>query len=377
MKNRILVMLGLAATVGVLSACGADSALAGSDSAAQIADAAVEQDTAVEQEAAEAETAQSEARGETYSVVTTIFPTYDWVKEITKDSPAQVEITYLLDSGEDLHNYQPTAEDIAKIAECDMFIYVGGESDDWVEDALAESVNENMQVINLLETLGDSVKEEEVVEGMEAEHEHDDADETHEHEDADDTHEDEHEHEEDEIEYDEHVWLSLRNSEGLVRAIADAMSVVDSANAEVYGANATAYIAQLADLDAQYEAAVAAADQHTVLFGDRFPFRYLADDYDLDYYAAFVGCSAETEASFETIVFLAGKVDALGLSTVLTIEGSDQTIAETIISSTASKDQTIAVMNSLQAISTDDIAAGTTYLSVMQENLEVLKAALQ
>lgn len=182
-----------------------------------------------------------------------------------------------------------------------------------------------------------------------------------------------HEHEE---EADEHVWLSLKNAEILCREIADQIAAIDPDNTESYSANAAAYIEKLSALDAQYQAAVDSAANKTVLFGDRFPFRYLVDDYGLDYYAAFVGCSAETEASFETITFLANKVDELGLSSVLTIEGAQHKIAETIVNNTAIKNQQVLTMDSMQATTSTDVENGATYLSVMESNLEVLKTAL-
>ena len=303
-------------------------------------------------------------------IVTTIFPEYDWVENVLGDRADAAEVTLLLDNGVDLHSYQPTAEDIMKISTCDMFIYVGGESDEWAEDVLENAVNKDMVVINLLDALGDGVKAEEIVEGMEAEHDHED----------EEGEEAEHDHEggeECEEEMDEHVWLSLRNAEVLCGTIADGLGQIDSENADVYKANAEAYKTELADLDAKYAEAVANAEVKTLLFGDRFPFRYMVDDYGLDYYAAFVGCSAETEASFETIVFLAGKTDELGLSSIMTIEGSDRRIAETIRDNTASKDQQILTLDSLQSTTLKDAANGTSYLSVMESNLEVLKEALK
>lgn len=303
-----------------------------------------------------------------FKIVTTIFPEYDWVKSILGDNPAKAEITLLLDKGVDLHSYQPTADDIMKISTCDLFIYVGGESDGWVKKALQEANNKNMVVINLLEVLGDSVKEEEIVEGMQAE-EHDHEDEDHDHEDGD--------HEDGEKEYDEHVWLSLRNAVKLVDSISKGMQKADADNAKTYEANAKAYIEKLKALDAEYEKAVTEASVKTVLFGDRFPFRYLTDDYDLKYYAAFVGCSAESEASFETITFLSGKVDELGLKAVITIEGQDHRIAETIVQNTKEKNQKILTLDSLQSKTSKDVKNGTTYLSVMEKNLSVLKEALQ
>ena len=307
-------------------------------------------------------------------IVTTIFPIYDWVMNVLGEQAAHAEVTMLLDNGVDLHSYQPTADDIVRISSCDLFLYVGGESDEWVEDALQEATNKNMTVINLLEALGDSVKEEEIVEGMEHEHDHE-HEEDHAHE-EDHEHEEEHDHEHEEIEYDEHVWLSLKNAAVLCRAISDALGQIDSENAALYTSNADAYIEKLNALDGQYQAAVEAAAHHTLLFGDRFPFRYLTDDYALDYYAAFVGCSAETEASFETIVFLAGKLDELGLPAVLQIESADGSIARTVVENTRSKDQQILTMDSMQSATARDITAGASYLSIMEQNLGVLKAAL-
>ncbi len=310
--------------------------------------------------------------GDKLQIVTTIFPEYDWVMNVLGDNPAKAEVTMLLDNGVDLHSYQPTADDILKISTCDMFIYVGGESDEWVEDALKEATNKDMAVINLLEVLGDSVKEEEMVEGMqESEHEHE-----HEGEEADE-HEHEHEHEEGEAEYDEHVWLSLRNAATLTDSISKELQRIDAANASVYKTNSDAYIEKLNDLDKQYSDAVSASAVKTFLFGDRFPFRYLTDDYGLTYYAAFVGCSAETEASFETITFLAGKVDELSLHAVMTIEGDDHRIAETIVRNTATHDQQILTMDSMQSTTSKDVEGKTTYLSVMEKNLSVLKEALK
>ena len=293
------------------------------------------------------------------SIVTTIFPEYDLVKEILGDNPANAEITMLLDNGVDLHSYQPTAEDILKIATCDLFIYVGGESDEWVEDALQEATNKDMVVVNLLEVLGSAVKEEEVIEGMEAEEEEEESE------------------GEEEPEYDEHVWLSIKNTEKLCDYIANALCTIDEDNSTVYKENSTAYMSKLDTLDKAYADAVNSSSVDTLLFGDRFPFRYLVDDYGLKYYAAFVGCSAATEASFETITFLSGKVDELSLKSILTIEGDNHKIAETIRDNTQTKDQEILSMDSMQSTTSEDVKNDATYLSIMESNLEVLKKALQ
>ena len=293
------------------------------------------------------------AADEKIRIVTTIFPEYDWVREILGDKGDSAEITMLLDNGVDLHSYQPTADDIIKLSDCDLFVYVGGESDEWVEDALKSAANKDRKVIHLLEILGDSVKEEETVEGMQEEEE---------------------DHEE--KEYDEHVWLSLKNAKTLVGAISAALQELDPDNKDAYAANADAYGQKLSALDAEYRKAVSAGTYRTLLFGDRFPFRYLVDDYGLSYYAAFAGCSAESEASFETVSFLARKVDEGKLPCVLTIEGKNHKIAETIVQNTAGKNQKILTMDSMQSTTSQDVAGGTTYLSLMEKNLDVLKEAL-
>jgi zinc transport system substrate-binding protein len=478
---------------------------------------------------------------ESFSVVCTIFPEYDWVKEILGDHADNVELTYLLDNGVDLHSYQPTADDILKISSCDLFVYVGGESDEWVEDVLETSNNKDMKVINLMEVLGDSAKVEELKEGMQAdehEHEHEhktdfedsevkdrtldewngswqstypllldgSLDEVWEHKAEDDDtmtaedykkkyttayetdvatininapeieyvtadktimaeydysgyyirtkddgtkqvrykfekksgdddaakyivfsdhniepsepehfhlysgndgfdtlveegdhfptyypssltaedivdemtggHEHSHEHEEGEEEYDEHVWLSLKNAMVLSAEIEQNLEAIDPANAEDYKANLNGYVAKLSELDNNFQTLIDGSSLKTLIFGDRFPFRYFVDDYGLDYFAAFIGCSAETEASFDTIVFLADKVKELDCKTIFTLENSNKDIANTIIS-TSGKDVAIAELNSLQSVSNEDIENGASYLSLMQKNYDVLAGVMK
>ncbi len=494
-----------------------------------------------------------------FSVVCTIFPEYDWTKVILGEHADDAEITYLLDNGVDLHNYQPTADDILKISSCDLFVYVGGESDEWVENALSEANNEDMKVVELMDVLGDSAKVEELKEGMqedEHEHEHDHSKEVstfeddevkdrslsdwagewqsayplvldgsldeawehksedgsmtaeeykdyytigyktdissvkidgdnitftyddgktvssdyeytgyfiqnwstgtkaamyrfeavdkesgapvyiefndhmiepekaehfhlrmsnesydaivdpegnwptffdaaltpdevcdevigHGHSDEDEDeeeheHEDEHEHhhEEGDEEYDEHVWLSVKNAKTICGAIEKELEAIDPDNAADYKANLESYTAKLDELDNSFKTLVDSASSKTLVFGDRFPFRYFVYDYGLDYYAAFIGCSAETEASFETIAFLADKVNELDCGTIFTLENSSKDIANSIISASG-KSAEIAELNSLQSISADDIANGTSYLSIMQKNYDVLAGVLK
>ena len=330
-------------------------------------------------------------------IVATTFPIYDWTREVLGEKLAETDLVLLQQSGVDLHSYSPSAADLRSVAACDLFVFVGGESDEWTERALAQKGNPRRRVLNLVKTLGPAAKEEKVVEGMEHEHHHEhaekhDHDEDHDHdhakkhdhdEDHDHDHAKKHDHDEDdnhdedhdEHEIDEHVWLSLRHAATLVKAIAAELAVVDPANAATYSANAAAYCKRLAALDRDYAAAVKGAKRKTILVADRFPFRYLADDYGLAYFAAFAGCSAESEASFKTVAFLAKKVDELKLPVILTMEGARHKIAETVRRTTKSGGQRILTLDSLQ--STDGKSARTArYLDVMAKNLAVLKEAL-
>ena len=504
-------------------------------------------------EAAAGETVTGKSPG----IVTTGYPQYDFVRQILGDNPAGMEVTYLLGSGVDMHNYQPSADDIIKIRTSDLFLYIGGESDQWVDTLIGQVREEAFHPVALVDIV--EMKEEKIVEGMEHDHDHDDghdhsqertifeddevkdrslsdwagewqsvypylldhsldsvmahkaagnsgqsaeeyyqyyengyrtdtdhitiagntmeffsggesvkaeyeykgyriftyesgskgvryqfealqdngapryiqfsdhmigpagslhyhiymgnegfdtlseelenwptyypaemsgdeiademlhhdqghSEEDHDHDLADDSEAAvNHDHS---SELDEHVWLSLKNAEVLVTAICDEITALDPTHAELYKANAAAYIDQIKDLDSRYAEVVEHASRRTILVADRFPFRYLADDYGLDYYAAFPGCSAETEASFDTVVFLAEKVSELELPAVFRIEGSSGKIAETVISSSAQKEAGILVLNSIQSVSTGDIESGVSYLGLMEENLNQLKEAL-
>ena len=358
---------------------------------------------------------QSNLQKEKFKITTTVFPVYDWTKNIVGDESPNVDIEMLMNSGIDLHSYQPTAEDIVNINSSDVFIYVGGVSDGWVEDVLAQSTNEDLVTINLMEVLGDRVLSDDLIPGMqesehgheheieeehdhkhEAEEEHNhnheheaEEDHNHEHEheaeeDHDNEHEDghdheheaeeDHNHEHEHVHPDEHIWLSLENASIITKEISQVLS--QETGNEVYLQNATQYITELDELDEQYEMQLEKADTKTLLFGDRFAFRYLVEDYDLDYYGAFSGCSAETEASFETITFLSKKVDELGLEAVIELESSGHEIAQTIVNNTKNKDQEVLTLDSLQSITQKEIEEGTTYMSVMKSNLEVLVDAL-
>lgn len=303
-------------------------------------------------------------------ILCTSFPLYDWTRQIAEGCEDSMEVSLLMDQGTDPHNYQPTAEDILRISESDIIVYVGGESDLWMEDVLAAipaERRERQQYLNMMEILGSALREEEPIEGMqgnlggqaygEAETE---------------------EGHTEEAEYDEHIWLSVRNASVCVQAIAAAVMDIDpdQNDNQTMAENAERYLAELESLDGQYEAMVSEAPLDRVLFADRFPFLYLMKDYGLEYDAAFPGCSTETEASFETVIFLAGRLEEYDLPAVLVMEDGNRRMAETIIANTADKDQKILALNSMQSVTAADIGQGVTYLSVMQENLAVLRTAL-
>lgn len=292
-------------------------------------------------------------------VICTTFPLYDWTREIVGESD-NIELSLLLDNGVDMHSYQASAADIARISSCDVLVYVGGTSDEWIEDVLKNRTNKDMLVVDLMEVLSGSIREEELAEGMQQElHFHAEG-----------------EHEE---EYDEHVWLSVKNAILSCEAIKDSLCSVDTENAELYEAQCLDYVERLTQLDAEYTDMVKEAEKDVVLFADRFPFLYLMEDYKIRYYAAFPGCSSETEASFETVAFLAEKLKEEQITTVLTIENEQDSfagnLARTIIDNAGITAQ-VCSMNSMQAVTKEQIAGGITYYSVMKENFEVLKKAM-
>lgn len=280
-------------------------------------------------------------------VLATIFPVYDWAKNVIGGSE-NVSLDLLLKDGVDMHSFQPSAADIVKISTADIFIYVGGESDAWVENALKNAANEKTIVINLMDVLKGFVKEEEIVEGMQGE--------------AGKPHE--------EAELDEHVWLSLNNAIASSNEIARALMEKDPDNAQLYMANLVAYVDKLSDLKNEFEAAFS---DKTIIVCDRFPFRYLTDEFGIKYFAAFSGCSAESEASFDTIAFLSVKLHNLEAPGVFVTESADKKIARTVISSSGVKDCKIIVLDSMQSTTFKQVKKGADYLDIMRANLEALR----
>ncbi len=296
-------------------------------------------------------------------IVVATFPAYDWTRQIVGVHTNTLNVSLMEKNGVDLHSYKPSARDVVRILKADLFVYVGGESDGWAESLAEKKRAAHQRVVDFMHTLRDATRPEETVEGMQAEdeHEHEHA---HEHEHG---HDHEHEHE---VEKDEHVWLSLRFAARLVDALAAEIAAIDPAHAADYRANAAAYRAKILALDARYAEMARTAKRKTMLFADRFPFRYLAEDYGLKYYAAFAGCSAESEASFKTVVFLASKVDALKLPCVLTLERSGGKIAAAVLGAAHTKPVRILSVDSLQSGEPRD------YLQAMTANLAVFAQAL-
>lgn len=285
------------------------------------------------------------------SVVCTVFPQYDWVREILGENPGEIALTLLLDSGTDLHSYQLTAGDLMTIGEADLFIYVGGESDKWVPDALSAAEGD-VKCLNMLEALGGAAKPESDAGILSAEEE------------------------EEEEAYDEHVWLSLRNAQLLCAAITEELCVLDAANENAYRENCAVYCEKLGALDQRFADFMASAGKNTVVVADRFPFMYLCDDYGIRYFAAFSGCSAESEASFQTVVSLAEKVDEGKLSFIFQTENPLADIAKTVIETTAAKDQKVLTLDSMQAV-TAKKAETEKYYNVMEKNINALMEGLK
>lgn len=298
--------------------------------------------------------ASEEAKAESsekISIVTTIFPQYDFTRQIVGD---KADVTMLLAPGAESHSFEPTPQDIIKIQNCDVFIYVGGENDKWVDSILDSIDKSKMQIIKLLDCV--EAQEEEAKEGMEPEDENEGAGD-----------------EDDGIEYDEHVWTSPQNAILITNSIRDVLCFIDSGNAETYQANAKKYTEQLSKLDAEFRNVVDHASRRTVVFGDRFPLRYFTEAYGLDYWAAFPGCSTETEPSAATIAFLVDKVKAEKIPVVFKIELSNGNVAKAISEATGAK---VLTFYSCHNLSRQQFEDGATYLSLMQKNIESLKEAL-
>ena len=296
------------------------------------------------------ETAPADGETDKLTVVATVFPAYDFARAVGGEA---AEVSLLLPPGAESHSYEPTPADIMAVQQCDLFLYLGGESDTWVETIL-ESVEPQGTTLRMIDCV--DLLEEETVEGMES-------------------HEDEHDHDEglglgEVVGYDEHVWTAPRNAAQITRAIGAEMEALDPSNAAFYAANAADYAGQIEALDREFADFFAGVADRTMVFGDRFPLRYFADEFDIPYYAAFPGCSTQTEPSAATIAFLTEKVREEGISTVWYIEFSNHLVADSIAEAAGAE---TAMFHSCHNVSADDLAAGATYISLMTDNLEALR----
>ncbi len=299
---------------------------------------------------------------EPMQIVCVSFPEYDWTRNLLGDNPTGMNLTLLIGNGVDVHSYQPTVEDVAAISDCDLLVCSGGVSEQWVRDALEN--NKNGAVVDMMQVLSSQLVQEEHVEGMTPESDE------HVH-----AHEDEH-GKTDDLEFDEHVWLSLRNAQVVCAAITEQLCALDAQHEAHYRESLSRYVQKLSELDTRYTEIFSLAPLHTILVADRFPFCYLVQDYALDYYAAFAGCSAETDASFETVLFLADKLSALDLPCVLVLTGSDARIADAVLANSRDADREVLAVDPLQSVQQSQIDEGFDYLSAMEHNLAAIAKAL-
>ena len=284
-------------------------------------------------------------------IMCTIFPLYDWVKNICKD---KIKIMLLENSAVDMHNPQPSAKDIINISNADIFIYVGGESDEWLDKVLNQNKSENRKDISLINVLKDNLKDEEIKVGMQDYEKSIDAD----------------------REKDEHVWLSIKNACTAVREICDIICNYDEKNSTYYKSQADGYIKELEELDNSFEDCVKNAKKKCLIIADRFPFLYFFSDYNIDYYAAFSACTTENNASFSTIKFLADKTVENNLKNIFYLDGSDAKIADSILSLTGRNDIEKVMLDSMQNYKMNKRAKKTSYIDTMKYNLEVIRKAL-
>ncbi len=377
MKKKILLALLITAGM-ILSACSPQTTNSGEEQ--QQGDDSVNSD-------------------EKISIVAASFHEYDWLREILGENYDNFDVTWLMDTGVDLHSYEPSMEDISTITKSDLFIYNGGLSQSWVTELLEQSGDDSVNSLSIMESLGGNVLMEVATEGMQggghdhaeddhdhAEDDHDHAEEEHDHaEDEHDHAEEEHDHAEDEHDHaeeelsgheDEHVWLSIANAKMACETIAEEVSALDPENEAVYTENLENYLATLDTLDAEFRAEMENFTRDTLVFPDRFPFLYMMNDYGIKYYAAFQGCSTETEASFETIAFLAEKASELSLSKLLIIDNGLEQLATTVAQTSGVEGAEVMELHSMQSVSRADVDSGVTYYSIMEENLNTLTTVL-
>lgn len=274
------------------------------------------------------------------TIISTSFPGYDFVRAITKDS--NIEVKMLIKPGVEIHHFEPTPKDIINIESSNLFVYVGGDSDEWVSNLLKDmNKDKTIKLMDLVDLTNEELKE-----GMEGDNE---------------------------VEYDEHVWTSPINVIKIINKLKDEIISIDSINKELYEKNANEYIKELYSIDSEIRNIVSMSNRKEIIFGDRFPIKYFTDEYNIDYYAAFKGCSHETEASAKTIAFLINKVKEDDIPVIFKVELSNGKIANAIRKETNTK---VLEYNSAHNITMDDFNSGITYIDIMKKNIEVLKEAL-
>ncbi len=346
MKNKILSITLAVLMAASISACG---------NTANNIEVSAETNAPSETSALSiAETSESSESSDPrrLSIVVTNFPEYDFAHQIVQDN---ANVTMLLKPGAESHTYDPTPEDIITIQNSDMFVYVGGDSDEWVDDVLSSMDQSHMNIFRLMDAV--ETVPEELVEGMEEEAEEEES--------AEDG--------EEEVELDEHVWTSPVNAMTIVRKMSETLETLDPANKDAYEKNASDYISELSDLDKEFQDVVSSAKRKEIIVGDRFPFRYFCDEYALSYYAAFPGCSTDTQASAKTVAFLIDKVKSDEIPIVFHIELSNEEMCNSIAEATGAKSE---LLNAVHNVSDEDFKNGVTYVSLMKHNVEVLKEAL-
>lgn len=292
-------------------------------------------------------------------VVCTLFPYYDFARVIGGD---EAEVTLLVAAGRETHSFEPTPLDVIRVSEADVFLYNGGESEQWVEDILS-SAGGNIPVTAAMMDLVD-LQSEEIVEGMQVSGHHDHDEDSGHHEEEEDS---------DEVAYDEHIWTSPVVAQSICRGICDALCKADREHAEEYASRTEEYVAQLGELDAAFRKIVENARRDTLIFGDRFPLLYFCKTYGLHYRAAFHGCAGDTEPSLATLKYLIDKVREENIPVVYTIELSSQKVARAIAETTGVK---VVTFHSCQQITRDEFNSGTSYLDLMWDNAEALREGL-
>lgn len=297
------------------------------------------------------------------TIICSGFAEYDWVSNILGSNPGGFKLTLLNDSGLDMHSFQPSVADMVAVSKADLLIFTGGDSENWLKEAVLSSGKSPGCIYQMSETFTHT---HELIGSYSLECESDHHDEKNIHH---------HEHK-----FDEHLWLSLKMAPVFINDIAQKIAALDTDNADTYLSNAASYIDSIKKLDRDFEEKLKLSKENrknTLLFADRFPFKYLLEDYDIEHAAAFPGCSAETEASFHTIVSLTETMERLGLNSVIVLKKSKTDLAETIISGISCSEARILSLDSMQSVTSGDISSGQSYLSTMQNNLEVILSALE